>query len=642
MTRNSRLEAIWDQLRTPLTNWKRNLLPGLTVLGLVILARILGLFQGLEWKTLDTLLRLRPAEPQDERILIVGLDEEDIQQIGTYPIPDGDLAQLLQTLNQAQPLTIGIDIYRDLPVPPGHQALTTTLATTANVIGIEKLLNDPVPILPPASLPPEQVGFVNLPIDGDGFIRRSLLGMATETGDYRFSLALRLAEQYLTAAGQPLGNGQRDPVAMRFGPTELVRFQPNSGAYVGADAKGNQILLNPRSGVNPFRVVSYRAVMAGQVEPAWIRDRIVLIGVTSLSTKDLLNSAAVVAENPGLVFGVELQAHATSQIVSAVLDQRPLLHVWPDAWEYLWIVLWGGAGMVLVRRLSTPSAYLLVIILAGVGLVGLSYTLLWQAGWWIPLVPTLLAFTINGLVLPGFYLYDQTLRSRIEERQRVIDQTYDAIHNGPLQTLAQVLRQSDDERTWGQTLPQLHRLNRDLRDIYNTLLKESLPQSHQLYLDGSQALLDLQSPLHEVLYQVYSQTLERPFPHFKTIRVHIVKFEPMETARLSTDDRRALCRFLEEALCNVGKYAQGATRLAVTCLAQDGENWIRVQDNGQPACETPAPAIDPLLGGRGTQQAQQLAKRLGGQFLRSHPSPQGTCCELRWPVKRRWLRKQGV
>ena len=42
-----------------------------------------------------------------------------------------------------------------------------------------------------------------------------------------------------------------------------------------------------------------------------------------------------------------------------------------------------------------------------------------------------LVFTLNGLVLPGFYLYDQTLRSRIAERQRVIEERQRVIGGKP-------------------------------------------------------------------------------------------------------------------------------------------------------------------------------------------------------------------
>ena len=85
-------------------------------------------------------------------------------------------------------------------------------------------------------------------------------------------------------------------------------------------------------------------------------------------------------------------------------------------------------------------------------------------------------------MLPGFYLYDQTLRIRafaerqrvIEERQRVIEQTYNAIHNGPLQTLALLLRDAGQEITWAEALPKLHSMNQELRTIYENLLTSPL------------------------------------------------------------------------------------------------------------------------------------------------------------------------
>ncbi|MEO9126686.1 MAG: hypothetical protein ABI262_18705 [Microcoleus sp.] len=39
--------------------------------------------------------------------------------------------------------------------------------------------------------------------------------------------------------------------------------------------------------------------------------------------------------NPGRIYGVEMQAQATSQMISAVLDGRSLIRVWADGWETL-------------------------------------------------------------------------------------------------------------------------------------------------------------------------------------------------------------------------------------------------------------------------------------------------------------------
>ncbi|MFH7243969.1 MAG: CHASE2 domain-containing protein [Spirulina sp.] len=628
-----------DRPRTIWQNWRnisglggkrpsgplfRQLGPGFVVLSVIVAARLLGAFQGLELKMLDTLLRWRPAEATDERILIIGVTEADVQRLGTYPVPDGVLADLVEALDVHKPRAIGIDIYRDLPVEPGHQALIETLTTRPHVIGIESITSNP-PIQAPSFLPDVQVGFVDFQADVDGFVRRALLGSANTAGDYRFSLAIRLAELYLRPQGMTLTNGIRDPLAMRFGTAEFPAISPNTGGYRRADTGGYQILIHGRSGAQPFRKASLADVLDGRVNPAWIRDAIVLIGMTAPSTKDVLNSAAVVSsEGTYLIYGVEMHAHVVSQLVSTALEDRALLRTWPEALEYLWIILWGGVGMVIIRRITAPSQYLLVIGVVGLGLVSVSYALLLLGGWWVPLVPSLLAFTVNGLVISGFYLYDKGLRSRLEERQWVIEQTYNAIHNGPLQTLALLLRDSDETLSWPEVQPKLQQMDYDLRQIYEGLLNSLQTPTAE---PGS-GMVDA-VPIHETLYEIYARTLQRDFPGFRSLGPNIVSFEPLKIQRLSPDEYQALGWFLEEALCNVGKHAVNATRLTVTCLATDQENLIQIKDNGQRLAEGSSPS---QLSGRGTRQAKQLAQRLGGTFQR-RSTASGTCCELRWPIE---------
>lgn len=387
--------------------------PALTALGFVLLAWWLGAFQSLELKALDMLLRLRLPEPTDERILIIGIDETDIQQVGSYPIPDEVLAALLQKLETYHPRVVGLDMFRDLPVEPGHRALVDTLVELPNVIGIETVGKQSVS--PPPMLPPERIGFVDLPLDEDGFVRRVLLGVHGADRTYRFAFAVRLAETYLMGDGITLENGQKDPIAMRFGAAELTRVQPNTGAYVRGDAGGNQILFNPRAGDEPFRIVSLRQVMADQVPLDWVQDAVVLIGVTSLSAKDLVNSATLGSKNPGLVYGVEFQAHATSQIINAALDGRPLLEVWPDGLEYSWITVWGllGIGLALAsRRLGVSvlggGVALGVLVVTGIGLITI--------GIWVPVLVPAIAFILTSAVTTCLQLMEAQQQQHLTMR----------------------------------------------------------------------------------------------------------------------------------------------------------------------------------------------------------------------------------
>ncbi|MEM7794170.1 MAG: CHASE2 domain-containing protein [Cyanobacteria bacterium P01_C01_bin.118] len=622
-------------------NWQMSLLPGLSITGLVILTRLLGLFQPLEWKVFDLSLRWRPAETTDPRVTIVTITEDDIQTALGYPISDRTLAELVQTIQAYQPRVIGIDIFRDQPVGEGFEDLTKTLTAADNVVGIHRI-DSQVTVPPPPMLPEEQIGFADAILDDDGFLRRSLLGVADAEGNYRFSFTVQLARQYLAAEGIGLENGIRDPETMRFGPAEIPRFLKNTGAYIRRqDNGGNQTLINFRAGPRPFTKVSYKTLQSGQVDAGLLQDRVVLVGYTAESVKDFVSSGAIATPIPSLIPGVEVQAHAVSQILSAVIDQRPFLKTLLDGVEYLLILGTGLMGLTLAHWRRKPLGHLLiVIVVSSTGLL-LGYGLV-LTSWWLPMVPMVAAFLLNAAVLYPFYQAQERLRSQLYERQLLINQTYNTIHNGPLQTLTSMLsRWPIDAAAPPQMRTELQSLNQELRAVYDTMRQEMLLSTGTLVLTGQQTI-DLQQPLRELLQEAYQITLER-HPDFFTPIIRIISFEPMDDTQLTIDQKRDLGRFLEEAMLNVTKYAKSATRLKIECRQDNDHNIIRVVDNGKEGLMASKPTVK---GGYGTKQAETLARTLGGQFQRTATDPQGVCCQLRWPIRQspwaRWLRRLGA
>lgn len=606
--------------------WRIGALPGMVIVGLIIIARVAGLMQSLEWLAFDNFLRKRSSESIDEKILIVEINEKDIRSVGKYPIPDKQIAALIRKLQSYNPRVIGLDIYRDLPVEPGNTELKKTFQDVKNLIAIEKVL--PEKINPPPGLSSEQVCFADQVTDSDGKLRRTLLATPTPEG-YKLSLSICLAQAYLAAMDIGLENGIRDENAMRFGDTEIPRFISNSGGYVRADDGGVQVLLNYRSSKNPFRVVSFNQIQSGKFKPEWVRDKIIIIGVTAPSVKDFITTAAIKSSEPsqGRVYGVKIQAHAVSQIISGVLEGRPFINTWSDSWEYLWILGWGILGIAFARLSKSPLKNFTAIGVASSALIITCYLLLLIWGWWIPLVPSLLVFTLNGVGLTALYQYDEALRSRIKSRQTLIERTFETIHNGPLQTLAKALKLVRDKK---EVQPQyliseleneLEQLNKELRGIYEFLQQEPISQDRSLYL-GNSLIIDLKDPLHEILYQIYSYTLERDFPYFQDLRIKIRTFEPIDDKQLSIEQKRGICRFLEEALINVGKHAIGLTRLEVACKKNEGWYILSIVDDGL--------GINSSTVGRGTQQFRNIAHQLKGRFRRSSVFPRGTLCELRW------------
>ena len=272
---------------------------------------------------------------------------------------------------------------------------------------------------------------------------------------------------------------------------------------------------------------------------------------------------------------------------------------------------------------------LLEIIITLLGIVLASHFLL-IGNLPIILIPTIILVAINCIFLIGLYQYNQTIESRIEIRKIMIETTFETIHNGPLQSLAKVLRLIK-----GQDLPshkllplieqELEELNQDLRGMYDFWQQETLAQDTSLYL-GNNVVIDLRNPLHEILYQVYSHTLERDFPCFKSLKLKIHNFEPINENSLSIENKRGLCRFLEEALCNIGKHATGITCLQVTYSLSEGKRiyTLSIIDNGL--------GIHSLREGWGTKQFKNVAQQIKGKFRRVSLYPQGTLCELSWPL----------
>jgi len=162
-------QGILKRLHKVTRNRHRVMLTALGVTGCVIAVRLTGLLQSWELATYDYMIRLRPPEPRDDRIVIVTIDDADLRRIGKYPIPDAQLAKLLQILRTARSAAIGLDVYRDLPIEPGHQALLQAYEQNPNLIGINYIADQDNPEVPaPLTLKRlNQVGFNNLVHDQD-------------------------------------------------------------------------------------------------------------------------------------------------------------------------------------------------------------------------------------------------------------------------------------------------------------------------------------------------------------------------------------------------------------------------------------------------------------------------------------------
>lgn len=363
------------------------------ITGLVLGVRQLGGLQILELMAFDQMVRLQPDAGPDPRLLVVAITEADLQAQNRWPLADQTVTQLLEKLQQYQPKVIGLDLYRNIPQPPGHQALLKQLQAP-NIITINKHGDTNTEGVPPIpGVTKERIGFNDFVIDPDGAVRRNFM-YAFQGKDQFYSFSLRLAISYLAQQGTSV---KVEPDRLQLGKTVFVPLDANSGGYQNSDAGiGYQVLLSYRSANHVARQVTLTQVLNGSLDPAWVKNKVVLIGSTAPSIKDLFFTPYSAAEraNPGMP-GVLLHAQLVSQILSTVLDHRPLFWFWSQSGEALWVWAWSLVGGVIAWRLQHPLSLGLAGTAGFCGLFSICFGIFTQAGW-IPLIPPALALVATS------------------------------------------------------------------------------------------------------------------------------------------------------------------------------------------------------------------------------------------------------
>ncbi|MBD2458159.1 adenylate/guanylate cyclase domain-containing protein [Nostoc sp. FACHB-87] len=427
---------MWSKLKPQIWQWRGVLFAVPSMTALVIGLRLMGWLQLLELVTLDNFFQMRPSEAVDSRIVIVEINEADIRRQTQWPMTDTALASVLEKIKQQKPRAIGLDIYRDLPVNPGHQALVKVFKSTPNIIGVQKVsdtVDSSAVNASPVLKQRNQVGSNDLPIDIDGRIRRGLLYVNLKNDEVLESFALKLALLYLKPEGITEKPSANNPNYLQLGKGIFPIFEANDGSYIRANAGSYQVLLNYRGRIQKFQRVSLTQVQTNQIPPDLLRDKVVLIGATSESLKDLFYTpySSTVFAIPERMAGVTIHANLISQILSAALDGRPQIQSLPEPLEYLWILSWSIAGATLcwVQRHNSHQKIRLPInvVLTTGTLVGTGFAA-FLAGWWIPIVPSFLALATSAIAVTyyiaetangmrktfGRYLTDEVVANLLE------------------------------------------------------------------------------------------------------------------------------------------------------------------------------------------------------------------------------------
>lgn len=372
----------------------------------VMALRSHGNLENLELGAYDWFVRFdRATGASDPRIVIIEITEKDILQLERWPITDALAAQALSLLGSYKPRAIGFDIYRDIPVPPGTEQLNTIFTENQGIISVMKFGSGGIP--PPKVLAQSnRAGFNDFVVDPGGIVRRGLLFMDDgENISYSFSLLLALT--YLQKEGISLEPDMANPEHLKLGAATIPPFEKNDGGYINADARGYQYLLDFGFDV-PFTTFSLSDLLTGKIPPGAVKEKIVLVGVTAQSVKDLFYTpySRGITDEQQSVAGVVLHAHSVSQLLRISLGKSRPVNNLAESAEVWWILLLSFIGGGVGFRLRSPWLFSFCGAI-GVSVVWLITFFAFSLGWWIPSVPPVMAFLLSAALVTSFISHQE-------------------------------------------------------------------------------------------------------------------------------------------------------------------------------------------------------------------------------------------
>ena len=411
-----------------------------------------GSFEQIELLVYDFFVRLDAKSGFDERITIVGIDDNSLRKLDSDKISDATLKQVLETIEQYQPRVIGVDIIRDVPIGEGRAELLSYVNNRYQPLeGLIKPIifpcalpsqNKPNGIAAPNVIDPNSaVGFVDLSTDppnifGGEIIRRAPISSipvnsglvtaaerqsqfdvesTTSLCNAPFSFSFLTSLSYIQAIeienlfpdatpdiSEFLDLTNITTGEIGFKSLTLKPLKPKTGSYQNLDPSFYQHLIDYNY-TQPGEIISLTKVLENQIVAKQFKNKLVLIGY--ITNEDIHQTPF------GLRDGVIVHGWIISQLLSNVLDGQPQIWTWSEPVEWLWIWGWAIAGTIMALRIRPLGIFVGIQVIAIAVLWGCCWFLFTQQGW-IPLIPPFFSFAIASVAV-------KTISAKLEQKDLI-------------------------------------------------------------------------------------------------------------------------------------------------------------------------------------------------------------------------------
>lgn len=283
----------------------------IVAVALVLVLDRSGLLRGPNQLIQDALISLQGRDISQSEVIIVGIDDKSIAELGRWPWRRSFHAALIDSIDKDAPRAIGMDVLFTEPDErfPGDDALLAGALSRSGKVVLPLLMQNvsgqPIVIKPIPELERNAsgLGHLHLPVDDDGVARNVYLreGLSSRMWSH-FSVAM-LAASGKTIAPRDLP-GRPDVEADMLDPMsyQILSWQ-----------RSHKMTVPFAGPPGHFRHVSYVDVLDGSVPPGTFKNKYVLIGVMAAGLGDMY--ATPFSGRRQLMSGVEISANVLDSLL---------------------------------------------------------------------------------------------------------------------------------------------------------------------------------------------------------------------------------------------------------------------------------------------------------------------------------------
>ena len=242
-------------------------------------------------------------------------------------------------------------------------------------------------------------GFFNTLVDPDGVVRRALVALPYGRSEdmTQWDFFGSLAVQTVRMAHGP----ERQKGFLVFGETGVVLLELSSELVLQPDEAG-RLMINYRGPARTYPYVSLVDAVQRRMTAGWFKDKIVLVGASSIGIADIHATPFGTLNFPG----VEIQANTIDNLLHNDFLERGASQVLVDLLVILFFGIPLGLWLAVVRPRLMPVAVLLLLPF------GLGLMWAFEHGWWLNAVVPGVFTLIPNTGLVGLY------RVLVEEREK--------------------------------------------------------------------------------------------------------------------------------------------------------------------------------------------------------------------------------